>query len=136
MRRESRVVTWVSVLAIGLLVVAGCGGGGGEETTTTTTVPLSAEETEFLTVFAIAGGADLEAAGAVELGHSVCRTLRLLNAAGVPGALAADAIREVDLAELSAQELGTYGAALAAVAGTLCPEVAFLATDTAYWLGL
>lgn len=126
----------IGLLAAGLLAAA-CGGSGDESTTTSTAAQLSTAEESYVAAFTASGATEgLSISAAIDLGESVCHSLRLLDAAGANGPAAADAIRSVDLDDASAQEMAQYGAALAAAPPYLCPDVEFFGSDVGYWLGI
>ncbi|RPI26170.1 MAG: hypothetical protein EHM57_00545, partial [Actinobacteria bacterium] len=104
-----RRAIWAAALAVAVSVAA-CGGGDAESTTTTTTTAsFTRDEESFLTALGGAlDGTDLGDVEAVELGRDLCRALRLMESAAVPGASAADAIRLVELSALTGAELALY----------------------------
>jgi hypothetical protein len=134
--RLGRETPRVRLLAVSFLFVAACGGGAEDTTTTSTSLPPTAEEEAYLDALAELGPAPVQRDVAIAFGRETCRTLRLLQAAGVQGPGAADAIRAVDLDGASSQELVEYGRVLTAAPLTLCTDVAFYAADVSYWLGL
>lgn len=66
---------------------------------------------------------------------AMCRTLSLLDAAGVAPGPASVALTEVDQDGLTTSELAAYGATLIEAPRSACPEHTALADEIAYWLG-
>lgn len=127
---------WIALLLVTSAMVS-CGGSVEETTTTSTSAPptLDAEAEAFVAALA-STGASLAGDDALALGRDICRSLRVLQAAGVQGAGAADALRTVDLDGATTGELATYGKVLDAASRTLCPDASFYARDVSYWLGV
>ncbi len=101
----------VGLLILAIALVLGACSSSATDTTTTTTVDTDATDAR------------------------MCRTLELLEAAGVPGPSAALAIEKVDLANAPSQARGAYGDLLVSATRNLCPASTAYADDVAYWLG-
>jgi hypothetical protein len=106
------------LLLVAGLVVASCSSAATETTTT-----------ESSTVTGSTGEQDEAAISAM------CRTLSLLDAAGVPAGAASVALTFVDLDGLPTSESATYAALLISAPRTDCPDQIVYADEIAYWLG-
>jgi hypothetical protein len=106
-----------------VLTVASCSSSTSDTTTSSTEAPTVSVED---------GGSvsDLDVAVA-----AMCRTLSLLDAAGVAPGPASVALTEVDQDGLTTSELAAYGAMLIEAPRSACPEHTALADEIAYWLG-
>ncbi|MCB1246533.1 MAG: hypothetical protein KDB69_04645 [Acidimicrobiia bacterium] len=139
---SNRILITTSLFVVALAVV-GCGGSTTDSvvdssTTTTTTVPVSEitpDQEAFIDALAAAGRSDIAAGVALATAESVCRDLKLLQAAGTPPGHAANAIESVVLDSETATERADYGLVLALAPTVLCEEVFRFAEQVSYWLG-
>jgi len=123
-----REIRFVALLTLTIALVAGaCSSDTPGTSLTTTTATDAAGESAAQTTTTVVGADDLDA--------QMCRTLELLEAAGVLAPSAAVSIEAVDLAEATSQERSAYGNLLISAPTMHCPESALYAYDIAYWLG-
>jgi len=123
-----------------VLVASACGGSAATTTTAAASIPVSsvapsAQEAGFLAMIEAAVG-PTDPSASIVLGHAICRSLRLFSAAAVAPPIAADALRTVDMRQIPADGLPTYGAALVAAPQTLCSDVVRYGDEVTYWLGI
>ena len=107
---KARCTTAVLAIAFGI-AVGGCSSTATDTTSSTTT----------------AAGEELE--------QQMCRTLEILEASGVSGPAAANALLTVDLADADNSARSAYGHFLIDASRSHCPASTAYADDVAYWLG-
>ncbi len=114
-----------ALLAVTAMVILGACSSSTADSTTTAP-PTSAGPT----ATASSGTA---ATDQVEL--QMCRTLELLEAAGVTGPAGAFALEAVDLADADGPTRSAYGDLLISAPRSHCSDFIAYADDVAYWLG-
>ena len=70
-----------------------------------------------------------------ELNQQMCRTLELLESAGVTGPHAAASLEAVDLADAAGPQRSAYGDLLVGAPRSHCSNLVIYADYVAYWLG-